>query len=315
MMELIEKLKKSEYKGKILKDEPLKNHTTMKVGGNAELFLFPETTDSLVQAVKIARDSDKRFFLLGGGSNVIFSDSGFDGIVVSTEEINGIQEISDFADGDSPELECLCGTSTSKISDYCQEKGFGGFEAFSGLPGSVGGAVFMNARCYDDEISCHVRKVEYFDLESGKICNYLFDANDWSYKVSPFQDGKKIVLKAFLGGLKKLEENSVERKESRKKASEFVKNREAKGHFKYPSAGSVFKNNRSFGKPSGVLIDEAGLKGLNAGDAQVAPWHGNFIINNGNATSSDLKRLVEIVQKKVKDNTGFELEPEVIFVE
>lgn len=315
MIELIERLKKSEFKGKILKDEPLKNHTTMKVGGNAELFLLPETTEAIVQVVMIAKEFGKKFYLLGGGSNVIFSDAGFDGIVVSTEGISGIFENNYNEESNSLELECLCGTPTSKISDYCQEKGYGGFEAFSGLPGSVGGAVFMNARCYDDEISCHVRKIEYFDFESEKICNYLFSSDDWSYKASPFQDGKKIVLKVCLGGVKKLEENSEERKISSEKAAEYVKNRESKGHFKYPSAGSVFKNNRSFGKPSGVLIDEAGLKGINVGDAQVAPWHGNFIINNGNATCCDLKKLVEIVQKKVKEIFGFELEPEVIFVE
>lgn len=292
-------------------NEPLKNHTTMKVGGEARIFLMPESSEEIFEAVEGLKASGLPFYVLGGGSNLIFSDSGFKGAVVCTEKIDEITR----ADGGEINLLCGAGAKTSDISKWCEENLISGFETFAGLPGTIGGAVFMNARCYNDEISNHIRAVEYLDLDKMSFGTYDFDRNDWEYKKSPFQDGKKLVTSVVLCGFEKLEKNSDEAKMSAEKASGFVKDREAKGHFKYPSAGSVFKNNHDFGKPSGAIIDECGLKGLACGGAQIAPWHGNFIINNGDATSGNIKSLVETVQKTVKEKKGFDLEPEIIFVE
>jgi UDP-N-acetylmuramate dehydrogenase len=146
---------------------------------------------------------------------------------------------------------------------------------------------------------------------------------EWSYKHSPFMDKNvfitQVVLElipAYKNFFIQNEPIPAEIKESiRRDSDHFINDRKQKGHFLAPSAGSVFKNNRLFGKPSGVIVDEAGLKGLSVGGAQVAPWHGNFIINNGNAMANDVRGLVQTVQRKVKDSTGFSLETEIIFVE
>lgn len=314
-------LKSSGFVGKILENEMMKNHTTMKVGGKADLFLLPEDENSLISAVNLASKSKIPFYVVGGGSNLIFDDGGFHGIVVCTEKLTSLRaarrsNLIDKNDDFNSELsiECGAGKKSSDVSEFCTKNLLGGFESFAGLPGSVGGAVFMNARCYGDEFSNHVKNVRYLDLEDLKVKNYDFDRNDWSYKKSPFQNGKKIILNVVLCGIKKLEKGSDEAKKSEETAQKNLENRKAKGHFDFPSAGSVFKNNHGFGKPSGVIIDECGLKGLQIGGAQVAPWHGNFIINKGNATASDIKNLVQEIQKKVKEKTGFSLESEVIFV-
>lgn len=311
------KLESSIYNGKILENEPLKNHTTMQAGGNAFLFLLPCDEESLAFSVKTALESELPFYILGGGSNIVFSDDGFKGAVISTSALcNVLPCPPEKTYGDnSLLLECGAGVKSDFVSKFCLEKSIGGFEAFSGLPGTAGGAVFMNARCYGDEFSNHIKSVRYLDLTDLKIKTYEFNRDDWSYKVSPFQDGKKIILSVTLCGLRQLEKGSQEEKDSRECAQKNLLNRRSKGHFDYPSAGSVFKNNHAFGKPSGQIIDDCGLKGLRRGGAQVAPWHGNFIINNGNASSRDVKNLVEEVKSIVREKTGFLLESEIIFVQ
>lgn len=315
---MLENLKSAGFAGKILENEPLKNHTTMKVGGNAGVFVLPKNENDFLLAIKFALENGRKFYILGGGSNIVFSDDGFDGIVICTEAFNGIEK-SETSSKNSDELPivsliCQSGSKTSEITDYCLNNDIQGFECFAGLPGTIGGACFMNARCYDDEISNHIKSVSYLDLDDLKIKRYEFKKSDWAYKISPFQNEKKIILQVELGGLYQLTNDSSKIEEVKAKAASFVKNREEKGHFKYPSSGSVFKNDRSFGKPSGVLVDEAGLKGLSVGGAQVAPWHGNFIINNGTASSENIRELVKLVQQKVQEKTGFLLEPEVIFL-
>lgn len=304
-------LKSSGFMGKILESEMMKNHTTMKVGGKADLFLLPKDENSLVFSIKLATKLKIPFYVVGGGSNLIFGDDGFRGIVVCTKDLSGL----DVSSSESEIfLKCGAGEKSSDVSEFCSKNFLGGFESFAGLPGSVGGAVFMNARCYGDEFSNHVKNVRYLDLEDLKVKNYDFKRSDWSYKKSPFQDGKRIILRMTLCGIKKLDKNSDEAKKNTETASRNLENRRAKGHFDFPSAGSVFKNNHDFGKPSGAIIDECGLKGFQIGGAQVASWHGNFIINKGNATASDIKNLVYEIQEKVKEKTGFSLESEVIFV-
>lgn len=301
----------SPFKGKILENEMMCSHTTMEVGGKAGLFLLPEDEGSLVLSVSLALKSNIRFFIVGGGSNLVFSDSGFDGAVICTERLSGIELLPEES---GIFLRCGAGVKSNEISEFCGKNLLGGFEAFAGLPGSVGGAVFMNARCYGDEFSNHVKTVRYLDLDDLKTKVYLFDRKDWQYKKSPFQDGKKIILGVELCRIRKLEKDSEEAERSEETAKKNLENRRAKGHFDFPSAGSVFKNNHAFGKPSGAIIDECGLKGLEYGGAQVAPWHGNFIINKGNATAADIKSLVKEIQEKVMEKTGFNLESEVIFV-
>ena len=172
----------------------------------------------------------------------------------------------------------------------------------------------MNARCFDKSISDIIFSVSYQDYSDSKIKLHqeLFNAEDWAYKKSPYQSGNKFITTAtFL----LTQKNASEQAQIQSECKKFIAERVNKGHFKFPSAGSVFKNNHDFGKPSGMIIDEAGLRGLTCGGAKVADFHGNFIINTGNASASDIKSLVEQVQSKVKEKFGFSLETEIIFVE
>ena len=206
-------------------------------------------------------------------------------------------------------LICGAGCTFEKITDFCIKNEISGLENFAGLPGTTGGATFMNARCYEVSISDVLSSVKYIDLSDFTEKTYSVDLSEWDYKKSPFQSGDKIITQVNFNVKKGIS------KEIEEKSLSFIKDRENKGHFKFPSAGSVFKNNRNFGKPSGKIIDEVGLRGFSVGQAQVAPWHGNFIINNGNATASDVRNLVEIIQEKVLKETGFMLECEIIFTD
>ena len=290
------------YNGIFLQNESLKDKTTFKIGGNASFFASPSDIKSLIYLLQEAKNLNVPIFILGGGSNLVVSDDGIDKLVISTESF-------DFCEYTSSILTCGAGCTFEKITEFCIKNEISGLENFAGLPGTTGGAVFMNARCYEVSVSDVLHSVKYIDLTDFSVKTYEFHHDDWDYKKSPFQTGDKIItevnFKVKTGNSKEIEEKSLS----------FIKDRENKGHFKFPSAGSVFKNNRNFGKPSGKIIDEVGLRGFSVGQAQVAPWHGNFIINNGNATASDVRNLVNLIQEKVLKETGFMLECEIIFTD
>jgi len=169
----------------------------------------------------------------------------------------------------------------------------------------MGGALWMNARCYDREMSDVVVEVQV--LEKDGIRVFALKKEEFSYKKSPFQGTDSLIL-AVSVALEQGEPVVI-----REACARHRKDREEKGHYRYPSAGSVFKNNRAFGKPTGQIIDELGLRGLAVGNAQVAPWHGNIIINRGKATSADILALVEALEERVRAELGIELEREVLF--
>ena len=324
---IIEILKNHEaFIGDVRTDEPLAPKTTFKVGGNADLFIAPQNYYSFQIAIDALLKNDIPFFIMGGGSNLVFSDDGFNGAVVSTCNFNdtAYYPLSNM----SPQfgkitlkknellITCFSGTPMAAFVNFCTENNISGVEQFAGLPGTVGGAVFMNARCFDKSISDIIFSVSYMDIDSKskqiKLNQERFNPSEWAYKKSPYQDGRKFITTAtFLLTQKKASENEQIVAECKK----YIGERVSKGHFKFPSAGSVFKNNHAFGKPSGQIIDEAGLRGTAIGGAKVADFHGNFIINTGNAKASEIKALVELVQDKVKQNFGFSLEPEIIFVD
>lgn len=324
---IIEILKNHEaFIGDVRTDEPLAPKTTFKVGGNADLFIAPQNYYSFQIAIDALLKNDIPFFIMGGGSNLVFSDDGFKGAVVSTCNFNdtAYYPLSNM----SPQfgkitlkknellITCFSGTPMAAFVNFCTENNISGVEQFAGLPGTVGGAVFMNARCFDKSISDIIFSVSYMDIDSKskqiKLNQERFNPSEWAYKKSPYQDGRKFITTAtFLLTQKKASENEQIVAECKK----YIGERVIKGHFKFPSAGSVFKNNHAFGKPSGQIIDEAGLRGTAIGGAKVADFHGNFIINTGNAKASEIKALVKLVQDKVKQNFGFSLEPEIIFVD
>ena len=302
--------------GTIEFDKPLKPLTAYKIGGPAEALFCPKNEDHLKEALIFLSKNKIPALLIGGGTNILVSDKGFRGVLISLKHLNKIEVIGE--SNDKVFIRAGAGVLTDNLTKWAVENSLSGLECFGGLPGSVGGAVFMNARCYDVSISDRLKSVKYIlaDDEKTEFAEYEYNPSDWDYKVSPFQQSpvsteitknRKIVLSAVFTLTHGIKE------EIAAKTEEKVQDRISKGHFKAPSAGSTFKNNRTFGQPSGKLIEDAGLKGLYEGGAQVAPWHGNFIINKHNASASDVRRLIEQIQKTVKDKTDFLLEPEVIF--
>ena len=306
---------RGDFQGTFLYDQELAPRTTFKVGGKAQVLVEPATMESFLLVLESLKSLELPHLVLGGCSNVVVPDEGIDYPILSTLGLNTISFSSD-----KNLLHCGAGCSWKQVIDFCLEHRLGGLESFSGLPGSLGGAIFMNARCYDASVSDVLEQVEYGQLtqdESGQwsasLQTYKMKPADWDYKVSPFQ--RQLADCPVLAVTLKVRPlDEAEAQEMEKKAQSFVADREQKGHFSYPSAGSVFKNNRDFGKPSGKIIDEAGLRGLELGGAQVAPWHGNFIINRGQASASDIQQLVQRVQEEVREKTGFFLEPEIIFL-
>lgn len=322
---IIENLKNHDaFIGEIRENEPLAPKTTFKVGGAADLFIAPQNYYSFQIAMEELLRSEVRFFIMGGGSNVVFPDEGYKGAILSTCNFNDAAYYQ--PSNISPEfgkveikkgqtlITCFSGTPMAALVKFCTENTISGMEQFAGLPGSVGGAVYMNARCFDLSISDRLFSVSWMDYSEQKTTLHqaLFDPEQWAYKKSPFQQGKKFITTAtFL----LTQKNASDLEAISSECKKYIAERVNKGHFKFPSAGSVFKNNRAFGKPSGQIIDEAGLRGYTIGGAKVADFHGNFIINTGNATAAQIKELTGYVQSQVQQKYGFLLEPEIIFVE
>ena len=287
--------------------EPMANRCTFGVGGPADCLLRPsgEGFPAFVAALfSRARAWDVPVFVLGGGANVVVADSGIRGIVLDTGGWTGEA-------GSKTGTPCLrSGTSVDDAAEIAAGLGLSGLEFLTGMPGSVGGAVWMNARCYGREVADVLDETEFLDLSADPPARFRRAANpeDFGYKRSPFQSRRTFILSAAF---------KLERREPQAIRAEmdgYRRDRREKGHFRLPSAGSVFKNNPAFGKPTGKIVDELGLRGLRIGAAQVAPWHGNIIVNTGGATAADIRALTETVAARVRAATGFELEPEILFV-
>ena len=441
----------SEYfTGSVKINENLAKHTTMNVGGKAKLFLEPKDGESLVFAVRYFIEENVKFFVLGGGSNVIISDAGLDA-VISTRKMNQVKFLTENTEdtesliegkkllesesplcspnlcikfltentedtesliegkklleserslcsqkpyehsssGDSLKsrcdfltlpirekfknplnpcessliLEVDSGSSWGSVISFCKKNNLGGFESFSGLSGTVGGALFMNATCFGLSACDNLLSVRYFDLHDGKIHEYQKIDSDWGYKKSPFQSGIKefdadehrltrmkngdfkgqCPLGEGVGGngeaigtegetspfplltahcsllISKIilsAKFSVKSGFDSEKSEKCMSERCEKGHFRAPSSGSAFKNDAVHGIIAGKVIDECGLKGFSVGGAQIAPWHGNFIINpERKATARDIKELSARIKEIVLEKTGFSLENEILFIE
>lgn len=296
-----------DFCGLVKQGEPLAKRTTMRVGGSAALFLEPSDEDSLLLALRTLDANTADYFVLAGGSNVIVSDSGFSGTVIS---LRALHEVS--LSGTT--LTAQAGSSWGRVISLCKAQSLLGFEGFAGLPGTVGGALYMNASCFGHAACDNLLSVRYY--EAGAVHTYTPSSDrscDWGYKRSPFQphgtakSARRVILSATFACTLGSDQTAV-----RARYDETLRARTAKGHFTKPSAGSTFKNPVG-GSPAGKLIDDCGLKGFAIGGAQIAPWHGNIVINADGATAKDIAELVKHVQAVVKKNTDVTLEPEVIF--
>jgi len=288
-------------------NEPMAKHCTFKTGGPADCLIrpfgegFPAFIAALLGA---ARAEGIDIFILGGGANILAADSGVRGIVLDTGGWAGEEERHENT------LRFRSGTGLDDAAMIAAKAGLSGLEFLAGMPGSIGGAVWMNARCYGHEIAGVLMETEVIDFSESPPGKSRLPVNrqEFGYKRSPFQGRDVFILSAAF----QLSSDNTEQILARNDANR--RDREEKGHYRFPSAGSVFKNNPDFGKPTGKIIDELGLRGLKTGGAKIADWHGNFIINTGGAAAKDIRALTETAAARVKEATGFVLEPEILFV-
>ncbi|MDR2303725.1 MAG: FAD-binding protein [Treponema sp.] len=315
-------------------------HTTFRTGGPADVWVRPQGDSFPGYAAVLfedARAAGIPVFILGSGANILVADRGIRGIVLDTagwkniNPKNSIERKAKFSAGfgwrqetDGESMVFYAGTAADEAVEAAAALGLSGLEFLAGMPGSIGGALWMNARCYGKSVSDVLVETEILEFSPGvehaagpqrsggkgslpQRRLIPFNTADFGYKKSPFQGRDALILSGRFAFRPR------PGAEIRREMEGYRRDREEKGHYRYPSAGSVFKNNREFGKPTGKIIDELGLRGFAAGGAQVAPFHGNIIINKGNASSADIRSLIGEVTVRVKAATGFMLEPEILF--
>lgn len=279
----------------------LKDYTTFKIGGVCHYYYEPTSIKELKELWDCVIKNKLDYFIIGAGSNILASDEEIKKIIISLSHFKEIEV-------ENTLIKAQAGTMINDLNQRAFEESLSGFEFMNGLPATLGGALFMNARCFGGEISESLQRVEFLN-EKGNLETYIKNPKDFSYKISPFQKRKILILSASFLLKRENQENILN------KMILNVEKRKIKGHYRSPSAGSFFKNDYSLGIPAGSLIEEVGLKGLQVGEAQIAPWHANFIINTGNAKTKDVLALSEEIKLKVKEKKGFILEEEVILLE
>lgn len=276
-------------------DEPMKNHTSFKVGGAADVLVTPKTFDQAISVIKSCNIEKIPFFIIGNGSNLLVRDGGIRGVVIKLTRLNKLE-----VDGERIIVES--GAELSSVSKKALEMSLTGFEFACGIPGSVGGAVTMNAGAYNGNISDVIEEALVVDKE-GNILRLNKEQLDLGYRISAVMEHGYTVLEATFK-LQKGDYNTI-----KNKVEDLTRRREDKQPLEYPSAGSTFK--RPTGYFAGKLIEDCGLKGFSIGDAEVSKKHSGFIINRGHASAKDILELIKAVQNTVKESFGVELNTEV----
>ncbi|MFC1883330.1 UDP-N-acetylmuramate dehydrogenase [Thermodesulfobacteriota bacterium] len=284
--------------GNVQFDCPMSNYTTLKVGGSAEALCEIKTRDVLKQVISFLSEENLSYEVLGWGSNVIIKDTGIEGaIIVLKENFGGI----DRPDKNGTLLLAGAGCGLGKFVNYCKKEELGGIEFLAGIPGTIGGAVTMNAGAFGKEISTRIVSIELINSKAKKEVLQR-DQINFSYRSCKIKKGNIIVGCCI--GLDK-----VPREEFLKTVSCYLRKRKAKQPIEYPSAGSIFKNPP--GDYAGRIIESVGLKGKKIGKAMISEKHANFIINTGGATASDVIALINLAREAVKEKTQVVLETEV----
>ena len=283
---------------KFLINEPMSRHTTFKIGGPADIFISVQNTDELTFCITAAKAQNVPYFICGKGSDLLVSDGGVEGAVISLTEMRDVN-----IDGTAVTVEA--GQSVQALCIALQKAGLSGFEFAYGIPGTVGGAVYMNAGAYGGETADRIISVKYLDT-SGGIKEITKENANFSYRNSVFQQNGGIILSA------KFEFCRGDSAEILQKMNDYLARRKAKQPLEFPSAGSVFR--RPEGNFAGTLIEKSGLKGARSGGAVVSDKHAGFIVNIGGATCKDVKNLIEKIREKVFADSGVKLQPEVICI-
>ena len=278
----------------IHRDEPMHSHCSFRIGGPADIFVLPKDEKELSAVLAILRREGVKPFILGNGTNLLVRDEGIRGVVIK------LAAGFDTVERSGNTVYAGCGATLARTAVFAQNNGLGGMEFAHGIPGSVGGAVYMNAGAYGGEMKDIVKSVRYINAE-GEICES--SENDFSYRHSRFSDSDDVILGATL------ELYEADPADIGAKMRELMEKRSASQPLEKPSAGSTFK--RPVGGYAAAMIDECGLKGYTIGGAQVSAKHAGFVINAGGATFADVMALIEHIQKTVHEKFGTQLETEV----
>lgn len=278
-------------------DEPLKNHTTFKIGGNCIALIEPREVSDIVETIKICRENSIKFFVIGNGSNLLVPDEGYNGVIIKLKsEFSTIQVEGEY-------LIVNSGAKLSEVYTVAYENSLTGFEFASGIPGTIGGAIYMNAGAYGGEMKDIVESVEVLDLDNFELRELKNEELEFSYRKSIIQRKNYIVttIKLKLQKGNKEEINAV--------YEDLRERRNSKQPLNFGSAGSTFK--RPEGHFASKLIEDAGLKGYHINDAWVSEKHSGFVVNKGNASYKEVMELIEYVQNVVFEKFGVKLETEV----
>lgn len=297
-MDVIKLLKQNLGENKVLLNEPMSKHTSFKTGGNADIFIKVTSIEELKYVIEVSKDTCTPMFILGNGSNVLVTDKGIRGIVCKIE----IDKFEVVSQGEDIFVTIGSGNKNADIAGRLLKLEIEGFEFASGIPGTIGGAIKMNAGAYGKEFKDIVYSTTYMDY-SGNIYTIGIDEHKFEYRKSVFSDKKYIILESTL----KLKKGNGT--EIKSKMEEYLKLRKEKQPFDKPSAGSTFKRGENF--ITAQIIDECGLKGKRIGGAEVSEKHAGFVINSANATTKDILELIEYIENEVLYKTGKKIELEI----
>lgn len=281
-------------KENIFLNEPMSKHTSFKTGGKADFFVKVHSVEEIKSILKISKENNIPLFVLGNGTNLLVKDDGFRGIILQIK----LEDIKI----DGTEVIVQSGVKNAVLSKKLEDNSLTGFEFASGIPGTIGGAIKMNAGAYGGEMKDIVNEVTYLDY-NGIVHTISNQECEFSYRYSKFFNEKAIIIET------KLNLQYGNKEEIENKVKELLNQRKEKQPLEYPNAGSTFKRGENY--ITAKLIDECGLKGYSIGGAQVSEKHAGFIVNKNNATSTDILNLIEYVQKVVKEKTGDDIKLEV----
>jgi UDP-N-acetylmuramate dehydrogenase len=286
----------------IKKDIALSDYTTFKIGGPAKYFYVAESQEELLKAISLAKELNLPFFVLGGGSNLLVSDQGFDGLVIKNQCSNlEVQDNYIFVES---------GVLLNHLVSISMENSLGGLEWGGGIYGTVGGAIRGNAGAFGEAIGDVVKEVEVFNVETGEIEKLSQSDCQFAYRESVFKKRKNLIILSVK--LELIKNNNEEAEINKQKMINYMLNRKNTQPLSFPSAGCIFKNPADVS--AGHLIDECGLRGKIINDVQVSEKHANFIINLGEGSASDVMQLIDIIKKAVKDKFNIQLEEEIQYL-
>ena len=301
MIDVIDRIRDIVGDSRIFPEESLKNYTTFRIGGKCRALVMPSTKEEIIKVVSLLRETKTNFFVMGNGSNLLVSDEGFDGIVVSLKFFKGIEVLEE--DDKTFTVRVMAGELMSSVGNYLARQGVEGFEFATGIPGTIGGGVRMNAGAYGGELKDCLVNITAI-AEDNTIVTLSNEELELGYRTSILAKKNYICLDACFK-LSKGDSLDI-----MAKIKEYANSRKEKQPLNYPSAGSTFK--RPEGYIAAKLIDEAGLKGLQVGGAKVSEKHAGFVVNVGGATAKDVIELTDKVKEVVKEKNGVSLELEVV---